>query len=458
MTTLRMALRNIARQKKRTVLLGGAIAFGVMIISLVGSFTAGLTATAEIRINQLLGGHMFIDGQEVSSSGRQVSVIRETAYLEDALTNVSDEIAQIRYRSSASGDVIFGSKATFSVIEGVDWDREDTLVGSLDLVDGTIESLSDPRGLVLPRSAAEELGVRVGESVLVRMNSITGQQNAGEFVVVAITHDEGAMAMFGSAYASIGHLNSLIGMGPDQFQRANLSLANSDNVDGVAAAIEEYLVGIGKADEPSESGGMLPFAGGDGESEAGEDPGLSMMMGAMGFGLQIAEEDRWDGTKFSVTTINDVMEPILTIVTILNQVSLALFVILLLITMVGLLNTFRMILIERTREIGTIRAIGMQRGQVRSLFLTEALVLAIGGAVAGLAIASIVGAIVSAIPIGTATPLVMFLDNGTFAFPINPANIVGTFTLLTVITLASAYFPARRAALMRPADALRTNY
>ena len=188
---------------------------------------------------------------------------------------------------------------------------------------------------------------------------------------------------------------------------------------------------------------------------AGDGP---PMMGGMNFGINVEEAERWEGTRFTVTTINDVMEPVMTIVNVLNRASMGLFLILLLITMVGLLNTFRMILIERTREIGTIRAIGMQRKQVRNLFLLEALILALGGAIGGLVLAGVIGAVISNIPIGTETPLVMFLDGNTFAFPINVGNVVVTLAILTGITLISAYFPARRAALMLPADALRTNY
>ncbi len=60
--------------------------------------------------------------------------------------------------------------------------------------------------------------------------------------------------------------------------------------------------------------------------------------------------------------INQIMEPVEQMVGVLNKVGLIIFLILLLVTMVGITNTFRMIMIERTREIGTMRAFGMQRG------------------------------------------------------------------------------------------------
>ena len=452
MTTLRMALRNVTRQKKRSILLAGAIAFGVLIITLVQSFTGGLIDTANIRFTELLGGHIYVSGEEVSDSGRLIPVIREQEPLEEALALVEDQVDSIRFRSVAFGEIIFVSRSTRVSIDGVDWATEPSLMASLDLVEGDISATEDPGAIIMPAPLAEELGVQLGETVLVRLNSITGQQNVGEFVVGALIRDSGSFGLE-SAYADKSYLNSLIGMTADQYQQVNIGVTNTTAIEQIADTMEAYLASVGKvAAEP------ISIFGDEEENMGPAGGGPGMMGGGLNLGINIEEAERWEGTRFTVTTINDVMEPVMTIVNILNQVSLGLFVILLLITMVGLLNTFRMILIERTREIGTIRAVGMQRKQVRNLFLLEALILALGGALAGLILAFIAGGVVSSIPIGTDTPLMMVLDGNTFAFPIDPVSILGTLAILTVITLLSAYLPARRAALMRPADALRTNY
>ena len=451
MTTLRMALRNITRQRKRSILLGSAIAFGVLIITLVGSFTSGLIDTANVRFTELLGGHIYVSGEEVSESGRLISVVREQEALTDALEGVEEQMESIRFRSTAFGEIIFVSKSTTLSIDGVDWETEPSLTASLDLVEGDISAVEDPRSIVIPAPLAEDLGVDVGETVLVRLTRITGQQNVGEFVVGALIRGSGMFGME-SAYADRSFLNSLIGMASDQYQRVNIAVTDTTSIDRIADTIEAYLASLGKTAEEVTS------VFGDAEDDMGPAGDGPPMMGGMNFGINVEETERWEGTRFTVTTINDVMEPVMTIVNVLNRASMGLFLILLLITMVGLLNTFRMILIERTREIGTIRAIGMQRKQVRNLFLLEALILALGGAIGGLVLAGVIGAVISNIPIGTETPLVMFLDGNTFAFPINVGNVVVTLAILTGITLISAYFPARRAALMRPADALRTNY
>ena len=457
MTILRMALRNVARQKKRSILLGGAIAFGVLIITLVQSFTGGLINTANARVTELLGGHIYVSGQEVSGSGRLVSVIREQGPLNAGLALIENKTDSIHFRSAAFAEMIFVSKVSTVSIQGVDWSNEPSLVESLELVAGDIATIENPASVIIPEPLAAELGVQVGETVLVRLNSITGQQSVGEFVVGALLRDAGILGME-SAYADKAYLNSLVGMTPDQYQQVVIGVTDTITIDSLAATVEEYLASLGKIAEEEKS--IFGDSGEDMGPAGDGPPGGAGMMGGMSgvISLHVSEEERWEGTQYKVATINDVMEPIMTIVNILNQASLGLFVVLLVITMVGLLNTFRMILIERTREIGTIRAVGMQRKQVRNLFLTEALILALGGALAGLVLAFIAGGVVSLIPITSDTPIVMFLDGNSFSFPINIVGILGTLAILTVITLLSAYLPARKAALMKPADALRTNY
>jgi putative ABC transport system permease protein len=456
MMTLRMALRNVLRQRKRSIMLAGAIAFGVMIITLVQSFTGGLILTANARVTEMLGGHVYVSGREVSESGRLVSVIRDRAALEEALALLDDRATTTRLRSSAFGEVIFASRTASVSITGVDWTNEPALVASLDLVAGDASAIGNPAAIMMPQPTAEELGVAVGETVLARLTTITGQQTVGEFVVGGLLRDAGLLGME-AAYAQKAYLNELIGMTDDQYQQVVISVADTSRIETIAHALESYLAdrGLVAVEEPGAFGERSDEMG-----PAGGRAGGGALMGGLtgSFGFNVEDAERWDGTRFSVTTINDVMEPIMTIMNVLDAVALGLFLVLLAITMVGLLNTFRMILIERTREIGTIRAVGMQRIQVRNLFLLEALILALGGAIGGLLVAAVAGTVVSNVPISTEGPLVIFLDGSTFAFAINVPGVIGMLALLTVITLMSAYLPARRAAAMRPADALRTSY
>jgi putative ABC transport system permease protein len=290
----------------------------------------------------------------------------------------------------------------------------------------------------------ESLGVEVGETVLFRLNTITGQANVGEFTIAGVYPDNRSFNITGG-YAGLSYLNSLLGLEHDEFQVLNIKLLDLENIDVSADSLYGELKLLGEVESR--------------ESDEG-DMGPGRMMSRM-FGSPASlsdDEEAWAGTKFSVSTLNDMMEPILSLVQMIDMIRVALFIILLVIIMVGLLNTFRMVLIERTQEIGTMRAIGMQRSGVRNIFLLEALFLALVGAVAGLAAALIFMGVLGNIQIDVGNVLQLFTRNGKFAFPFVTNDVVTTVLIIEAVTLISAWFPARKAARLKPADALRTSY
>ncbi len=83
MNLLKIAYRNVSRQKRRSNLLALAIAFGVMIIILVNSLTAGLIENTEKNFSTALGGHIYITGRSSWRAARQppVSLIRSCSIL-----------------------------------------------------------------------------------------------------------------------------------------------------------------------------------------------------------------------------------------------------------------------------------------------------------------------------------------------------------------------------------------
>ncbi len=451
MNVLRIAVRNVTRQKKRSILLGGAIAFGVMIITLIGSFTQGITNTASAKFTDMLGGQIYITGQELTATGATVSVIRDRSVIEDAIARTGIQIAERTVRTRTMGEIIFGSKTTMTSLEGVDWIDEPNLVDKLDVIKGSVSQEMSERALVIPAYTAEELGVEVGETVLIRTSTVTGQQNVAEFEIQAVTRQD-SMFSFSAAYADRAYLNGLIGLGPADYQILNIALRDPLKADEATNVLLTYLRSIGRAEPEQE----------DEQGAKGMHARMTRMMSLFGgsslFSSRVDEADRWQGTRFSVLNINDMMESVNSMVSVLNTVSYVIFIVLLVITMVGLLNTFRMVLIERTNEIGMMRAIGMQRKEVRNIFLSEALTLALGGTVAGLVIAFILSGVLSVIPISSDTPLQFFLMDNSFVFPVVPAKIVLTLLIISLVTLTAAYFPARKAAKLDPAVALRAVY
>ncbi len=436
MSIIKIAWRNVDRQKRRSNLLVGAIAFGVVIILLVNSLAAGLISNAQRNFTSFLGGHIYISGEEVLDSGRIVSRTADTFVLDEVLPSIEDQVTGIFKRSSAMGEAIFGKKTAMLSYSAVDWGSESALLDTIVVESGSLESLQDPSAILIPAETAEKLGVESGESILFRFDTVTGQKNVAEFIIGAIIKDTGNFGI-SSAYGNITYFNPLLGLEPDEYQSINLELVDINDMEEIAASLKSAIGEISS----------LYVA------EEGDDQDFRQNMVSLG---STSTDERWEGTRFTVSTLNDFMGMIIQLVDILNYISIGLFVLLLGITMVGLLNTFRMILIERTREIGTMRAVGMLKKDIRNIFLLEALFLALKGAAIGVLTALAGGWIVSLFKLGENNRLMMFLENGHFTMPILPLQTLVVLVLLSLITLLAAWLPARRAAELQPADALRS--
>jgi putative ABC transport system permease protein len=113
----------------------------------------------------------------------------------------------------------------------------------------------------------------------------------------------------------------------------------------------------------------------------------------------------------------------------------------------GVVNTLTMNVLEQTRELGALRAIGMRRGQVARTVLAQALGLGLvslaPGTAAGLGLAYLMH--VSTYPImGQVVP-----------FRLDPVLAAGCFVVALAVAAAAGYVPARRAARLRPVEALQ---
>jgi len=118
-------------------------------------------------------------------------------------------------------------------------------------------------------------------------------------------------------------------------------------------------------------------------------------------------------------------------------------------------NTMSMAVMERTAEIGTLRAMGLRRAGIRRLFMSEAMVLGVIGAATGVLVALLVAWLVNHsgltwLPPGQVDPVPL-----TVRVWGETNMIVGTSVGLALVAVVSAWWPARRAARMLIVDALR---
>jgi putative ABC transport system permease protein len=128
------------------------------------------------------------------------------------------------------------------------------------------------------------------------------------------------------------------------------------------------------------------------------------------------------------------------------------FSIVLTVVVMSVANSMGMTVIERTREIGTLRAIGLRRSGVVRLFTAESMLLSLIGCITGLLLALTVRYGINVAQISytppnsaSAVPLLVDMDSG---------RVIFTFVLMCIVGTLAAYFPARRAAKQDIIDAL----
>jgi len=126
----------------------------------------------------------------------------------------------------------------------------------------------------------------------------------------------------------------------------------------------------------------------------------------------------------------------------LNGLFLGLGAVALLVGAVGVANIMVISVLERRSEIGLRRALGATRGQIRVQFLSEAILLALGGGAVGVGL----GALASAV----------YATTKGWAIVIPVSAWAGGFGAAMLIGVVAGLLPAMRAARLAPAEALRT--
>jgi putative ABC transport system permease protein len=117
--------------------------------------------------------------------------------------------------------------------------------------------------------------------------------------------------------------------------------------------------------------------------------------------------------------------------------------------MIGATITMNALVAGRTREIGTLRALGFSKGAILFAFLIESLFLSLTGGIVGAIASTAMSAVkVTMINMGTWSEVV-------FGFEPTPQILVASVVLSAVMGLLGGFLPALRAARVSPIEAMR---
>ena len=433
MKYIKIALRNLSREKKRSFLLGGAIAFGLFIVTVVNCASAGAVQAISENITRIADGHIFIQGSKKLESGKTISNLEDKDGILQIIEESGITVTKINKRSEVQIELIFGDNNTRTQFSGMNWDRESEVKNGFVLKDGSLDSLDEEQGILINEKLAENLDVHINDMIIGKLQTVTGQTNVGDFKVIGILKGTDMLSSL-TSYANIKYVNKLIGIPEDDYQTIYLSLESLDDVDSSADILYDKL---------SDKYQMKPrntFTG----------PSMSFAMKK--------EADDWVGQRYSLMTVTEMVGFLDQLVGIVDNISLVVLILLFLIIIVGVANTFRMIMYDRVKEIGSMRAMGMQRGGIRAIFLYEGFFLSLAGAFSGIIFAAIVMFGLSFINLGTESAATFFLRDGHLVFLPVIFPLVRNIILVSVLTVLAVLFPANSAAKLDPAKAIAAMY
>ena len=164
--------------------------------------------------------------------------------------------------------------------------------------------------------------------------------------------------------------------------------------------------------------------------------------------LRQSRNEKEDQETFSVQTSDQLLETFQGIFSVVQAVLVGIAAISLIVGGIGIMNTMYTAVLERTKEIGTMKAVGARNSDILKIFLFESGLLGLVGGAIGVGIG---------VGLGKATEYVATMALGTpllqASFPLY--LIFGALAFSFLIGSLSGVFPAMQASKLKPADALR---
>jgi putative ABC transport system permease protein len=396
MNALKLGIRNLRRNARRSLTTLLSIAFGFAAVALFSGYTRevyrGLTEQA---VHGELIGHLTLARRGMKLQGRlhpERYLLRpeEIARIEGIVREQCPQ-ALIAPRLDLSGLASNGRVSTIFLADGVAAEDMKALRGPRP---GTGALSADaPQGVTMARGLAALLGLKDGDDASLLVSTLHGQANAADATVINT---------YGTGNAGL----------EDKAMFVPLAMAQSlYDAPGRADRLTVLLPDISRTDSARAQ--------------------LGRAFQAAGLDLEIST---WRELSVFYRQVKGMFDMIFSFI----------LAIVLTIVVMSVANAMGMSVVERTREIGTLRAIGLRRAGVVRLFVTEALLLVGLGCLAGMALTLLVRAGVNAAGLSYIPPNAT--DRVLLLVGLDGARMLSTSGLLGLLGLVAAFFPARRAA------------
>jgi putative ABC transport system permease protein len=416
MNTFKLAFRGLSRNRRRSLMTLLTIALGFSAIALFAGYTHNIySGMSRGAIHGEMLGHLTLSKPGMSKEGRlyperYLLNADEVKKISELLRNEA-HVKLVAPRLAYSGLISNGRASTIFLAEGIEpaalqklqegmLTRNEAKSGVFDNMLKKLDPLHT-EVVELSTGLAELLHIEKKGLAAMLVNTMSGQANALDVTL-------GGSFDTGNAGTN------------DKFALVSLALAQSlYDASGHADRLTVLLDDVAQTEPMRKQ--------------------IQERLHAAGFELEIKS---WNELSSFYNQVHGMFDMIFGFI----------FLIVLTVVVMSVANSMGMTVIERTREIGTLRAIGLRRSGVVRIFTTESFLLTLIGCGSGLLITVLVRyginvADISYTPPNSVSPTPLLVD-------LDVRRIVFTFVLMGMVATLAAYLPARRAANKLIIDAL----
>jgi putative ABC transport system permease protein len=427
---LRIAFMNLMEHRRRSAFLGIAIALVTALFVLLTALSIGLRDTLIETATTLSTGHLNVGGFFKVTSGQAAPVVTEFHKVRKVVEQAVPEMAFAVERGRGYGKIVSDNGTQEAGIAGIDIASEPRFKEIVRVKSGKLEDLAQPNTILLFEAQAKKLSLKVGDAITISAPTPRGVANTIDCRVVAIARDIGLLSQF-NVFVHSSVVRSLYQLRPDITGAIQIHLRprSLDDLDAIAGRLRQSLERAGYRLMESDA---RPFF----------------------MKFQTVTREEWTGQKLDVTTWEDELSFMMWTINALQGLTAVLMVILIAIVVIGIMNTLWIAIRERTREIGTLRAIGMQRRGIARLFLFEAAFLGVLGSTLGVGVGVLAAALINLAEIRLPLSVQLFLMRDTVVLALDPMALVSAVGMISVVTAGAALYPSIRAARLKPVDAM----
>jgi len=434
-----LAFKNIFRNKKRSVTLGVNYAIVTLILVLLFAFSAGATQNIETNLIRSSAGHITITGQ-YAENGRIYQGIPDTAKVIDIAKNTLGNVEVVpRYLMMST--LYYKGLSKRLTFVGIDASSDSGFKDQIHFLSGSWDGfVKDPNGIVVPKDTADYYGLAAGDETVISTRTRFGAFNTGIMKVEGIY----TTPNFFAKGLLLSHFPFL----------QKLDLASAD----ASSQLFLYLKDTSRLnDKRNLLMNAYRKAGFDVSKPKNDTEALEIVTSAS-TKYQIDKQNR-NRVLLRVATIDEVLGIVRSVLNAVNAVGSVIAAIMLFIIAISILINLRMTINERLREIGTMRAIGVDSSGVTSIFVLENLVLSLVFIAAGVLLAFGVSFLFRyAIVLPDSGNLGLFLNRGHLVLIPTAGGVLSIAGIILLFTALFSYFPARRGGRITPVEALSKVY